>query len=70
MARFMQPEDNAERLTSIPEDIPILPLRNTVAYPFSVLPLAVGMPRSVKLIEDALQGKPPDRAGRDEGFVH
>ena len=57
MARFMQPEDNAERLTSIPEDIPILPLRNTVAYPFSVLPLAVGMPRSVKLIEEALQGK-------------
>lgn len=43
-------------MTDIPRDLPILPLRNTVAYPFSVLPLAVGVPRSVKLVEDALEG--------------
>jgi ATP-dependent Lon protease len=40
----------------MPHELPILPLRNTLAYPFSVLPLAVGIARSVKLIEDALQG--------------
>ena len=56
MASFMQPDDNNDRVASIPRDLPILPLRNTVAYPFSVLPLVVGIPRSVKLIEDALQG--------------
>ncbi len=56
MANFMQPEDNRAIVDAIPEEIPILPLRNTVAYPFAVLPLAVGIPRSVKLIEDAFQG--------------
>ncbi|MFH1349352.1 MAG: endopeptidase La [Pseudomonadota bacterium] len=53
---FMKPEDNEERLSNVPEELPILPVRNTIVYPFSVLPLAVGIPGSVKLIEDALQG--------------
>jgi ATP-dependent Lon protease len=52
---FMQPDIEASRLTKIPRDLPILPLRNILAYPFSVLPLAVGIQRSVKLIEEALQ---------------
>lgn len=57
MATFTQPADNHEEiLAKIPDEMPILPLRNTVAYPFSVLPLMVGVPRSVKLIEDALEG--------------
>jgi ATP-dependent Lon protease len=53
---FMQPDENASQLAKVPPDLPILPLRNTLAYPFSVLPLAIGIPRSLKLIEDALQG--------------
>jgi ATP-dependent Lon protease len=52
---FMQPDIEASRLKKIPSDLPILPLPNTLAYPFSVLPIAVGIQRSVKLIEDALQ---------------
>ena len=40
----------------IPEELSILPLRNTVAFPFTVLPLAVGIERSVKLVQDAVQG--------------
>jgi ATP-dependent Lon protease len=39
----------------IPDELAILPLRNIVAFPFTVLPLAVGVARSVKLIEDAQQ---------------
>lgn len=39
--------------------IPVLPLRNSVLFPMSVVPINVGRPRSVRLIEDAL-GK--DRA--------
>lgn len=38
----------------LPEIIAILPLKNTVVFPNSVLPLAVGRESSVKLIEDAL----------------
>ncbi|NOZ28289.1 MAG: endopeptidase La [Chloroflexi bacterium] len=45
-----------EILKRLPEELPILPLRNTVAVPFAIMPLAVGIPRSVKLVEDALAG--------------
>ena len=38
------------------DELPILPLRNIVALPMAVIPLAVGIPRSVKLIEEALEG--------------
>ncbi len=41
---------------NIPEELPILPLRNTVAFPFTVLPLTVGIPRSIKLINEAMEG--------------
>jgi ATP-dependent Lon protease len=34
-------------------EFPILPLRNTVLFPQVVVPIAVGRPRSVKLIEEA-----------------
>lgn len=56
MANFMQPDEQTTRLTTIPSDLPILPLRSTLAYPFSVMPLAIGIPRSIRLIEEALQG--------------
>src|SRR5712691_11997382 len=56
MPNFMQPDEPTTRLATIPSDLPILPLRSTLAYPFSVMPLAIGIPRSMRLIEEALQG--------------
>ncbi|HDZ59400.1 MAG TPA: endopeptidase La, partial [Actinobacteria bacterium] len=44
----MQPVDE------IPDTVPILPLRETVVFPETVTPLAVGQERSVKLIDDVL----------------
>ncbi len=41
------------------EELSILPLRNTVLFPQVVVPLAVGRPKSVKLIEDAVQTEKP-----------
>ena len=38
----------------IPDSLPILPLRETVVFPETVTPLAVGQERSVKLIDDVL----------------
>ncbi len=38
----------------IPGVVPILPLRDTVVFPETVTPLAVGQERSVKLIDDVL----------------
>jgi ATP-dependent Lon protease len=55
MPNFMQPDEPTTSLATIPSDLPILPLRSTLAYPFSVMPLAIGIPRSMRLIEEALQ---------------
>ncbi len=42
---------------TIPDVLPILPLRNTVVFPFPVLiPLAVEQPRSVRLVDEAVLG--------------
>jgi len=38
----------------LPADLPVLPLRNVVAFPHTLLPLSVGLPRSVRLLEHAL----------------
>ena len=59
----MQDQNIDELVKRIPEELPILPLRNTVAFPYIVMPLAVGIPRSVRLIEEA------DKAGRMVGLV-
>ncbi len=42
--------------SQIPEELPILPLRGVVVYPMMVVPLTVGQPRSVRLIDDAAVG--------------
>ena len=53
---FKISDDRHAKLSKIPDKIPILPLRNIVAYPYSMLPLAVGIARSVKLVEDVYEG--------------
>jgi ATP-dependent Lon protease len=41
----------------LPAALPVLPLRETVSYPDTLTPLAVGQPRSVKLVNDVLSGE-------------
>jgi ATP-dependent Lon protease len=48
-----QPQEE-EHLT-IPDVLPVLPLKDTVVYPFSVQPLAVGQERSIRLIDDVMR---------------
>ncbi|MFB6264096.1 MAG: LON peptidase substrate-binding domain-containing protein, partial [Bradymonadaceae bacterium] len=48
----MDPEQQAPALElEGVHDFPVLPLRNTVLFPQVVVPIAVGRPRSVNLIE-------------------
>jgi ATP-dependent Lon protease len=49
-------EDAARRAEPLPEALPILPLRETVTYPDTLTPLAVGQERSIKLVNDVLSG--------------
>ena len=39
---------------SIPETLPVLPLRDTVVFPDTMIPLTIGQERSIKLIDDVL----------------
>jgi ATP-dependent Lon protease len=54
---------------ALPNELPVLPLREAVPLPEALIPLAVGQPRSIQLVNDALTG---DRmivmvASRDPG---
>jgi ATP-dependent Lon protease len=44
------------RESEIPAELPILPLRGLVVYPHTAIPLTVGQPRSMKLVDDAVAG--------------
>ena len=46
-------ENEADKITSVPDDLPILPLRNTVLFPGVVLPITVGRDKSIKAVNDA-----------------
>ncbi|HYU71190.1 MAG TPA: LON peptidase substrate-binding domain-containing protein, partial [Ktedonobacteraceae bacterium] len=48
-------EDDEDRL-NIPDVLPVLPLKDTVIYPFAVQPLGVGQERSIRLIDDVMRG--------------
>jgi len=50
------PRDKKEK-RPIPKYLPILPLRGTVLFPELVLPIMVGRKKSVKLIDDAMEGE-------------
>ncbi len=51
-------------------ELPLLPLKETVVFPDSVMPLAVGQERSIKLVDDAVsgEGRMALIAARDEGI--
>ena len=51
---LLTPEDEEEMNNeSLPDDLPILPLRNTVLFPGVVIPITAGRDKSIKLINDA-----------------
>lgn len=50
--------DDEEQINAeeTPEELPILPLRNTVLFPGVVIPITVGRDKSIKLIKEAYKG--------------
>jgi ATP-dependent Lon protease len=49
-------EEAARQAEPLPDALPVLPLRETVTYPDTLTPLAVGQERSIKLVNDVLSG--------------
>lgn len=52
-----QEEEDEINKEETPEELPILPLRNTVMFPGVVFPITVGRDKSISLIKDANKGK-------------
>jgi ATP-dependent Lon protease len=46
--------DDAQREFTIPSELPVLPLRELVVFPYMVLPLFVARDRSIAAVDDAL----------------
>ena len=46
-----------ERQLALPDELPILPLRDTVLFPNSFMPLAVARESSVRLIDEAIPAR-------------
>ncbi|NNC86638.1 MAG: endopeptidase La [Bacteroidia bacterium] len=49
-------EEESLNAEQIPDELPILPLRNTVLFPGVVIPITVGRDKSIKLITEAYKG--------------
>src|SRR5437660_4877404 len=54
--RLFEEASTGDRPLQIPAELPILPLRDTVLFPNSFMPLAVAREASVRLIDDASGG--------------
>src|SRR3954447_10097881 len=44
-----------EPMVQIPDELPVLPLRDIVIYPFMIVPLFVSRDRSIRAVEEALK---------------
>jgi ATP-dependent Lon protease len=46
-------EDDLNKISDLPENLPILPLRNMVLFPGVVLPISVGRKKSLRLVRES-----------------
>lgn len=51
-----QPDFVTEAEIKLPSSLPILPLRGLVVYPQTGVPLTIGQPRSIRLVDDVVVG--------------
>ncbi|HKG67528.1 MAG TPA: endopeptidase La [Segetibacter sp.] len=49
-------ENESDKITTLPGDIAVLPLRNTVLFPGVVLPITVGRDKSIRAVNDSYKG--------------
>jgi hypothetical protein len=50
------------QVDEIPAELPVLPLKETVVFPESMTPLAIGQERSIALVDDVVGGERRDAA--------
>ncbi|SNZ11612.1 ATP-dependent Lon protease [Persephonella hydrogeniphila] len=52
---MLQPFEEEQIEVPIPEELPLLPVRDLVIFPYMVFPIFVGRPFSIKAIEEAIE---------------
>lgn len=50
----VEPSEGTKDANKIPPELPLLPVRDVVVYPFMILPLFVGREKSIKAVDEAL----------------
>ncbi|HET9115533.1 MAG TPA: endopeptidase La [Gaiellaceae bacterium] len=50
-------ETSAAHVDELPAELPVLPLKDTVVFPDSLTPLAIGQERSIRLVDDVIGGE-------------
>src|SRR5678815_5355733 len=55
-ATIIRTGTNGQRIT-IPHELPVLPIRNVVVFPGTVMPLNVGRPKSKALLDEVMPGE-------------
>ncbi len=53
-AERLESAEAIEQQLQIPSDLPVLPLRDIVIYPFMIVPLFVSRERSIRAVDEAL----------------
>src|SRR5690606_15915625 len=57
LIQMINPEQDSDlRPEDLPEELSILPIKNTVLFPGVVIPITVGRQKSIKLVKKAYQG--------------
>ena len=56
MPLLSQEEENEMNKEKVPDELPILPIRNTVLFPGVIFPISVGRDKSIKLVKEAYKG--------------
>ena len=50
-----KPKEKIEVITTIPQAMPILALRNSAFFPHQIVPLSIGRESSIQAVEEALR---------------
>jgi ATP-dependent Lon protease len=57
LIQMINPEQESDlKPEDLPQELPILPIKNTVLFPGVVIPITVGRQKSIKLVKKAYQG--------------
>src|ERR1043165_1760734 len=57
LIQLINPEQESDlKPEDLPEELSILPIKNTVLFPGVVIPITVGRAKSIKLVKKAYQG--------------